>query len=117
MHCIVKAERNWARRAENRNNFHYCLGLLLAGIGVVCMILGTMYIMSCSVTPVTVATIDDSWIRTMVGVRYDALWVGLSLLCLGTLLKWRAEDSQTTLEKTNCSVDYDILTARRSERR
>ncbi|KKU89694.1 MAG: hypothetical protein UY19_C0010G0027 [Candidatus Wolfebacteria bacterium GW2011_GWA2_47_9b] len=29
MHCIVKAERNWARRAENRNNFHYCLGLLL----------------------------------------------------------------------------------------
>lgn len=101
MNCIAKAERTWAQRIENRNTVSYYFGVTCSGIGIVLITLGVVYITSCLVNPVVTATISDSWIRTMAHTRYDITWIGLALFCLGALLKWRAEDSQTALEKTN----------------
>ncbi len=93
-------------RIENRNTMLYAIGLIIAGSGILSLTVGATYIICNSTAHFIVSMTGDSWMRALVVNRYINCWIGLMLLCLGTLLKWRAEDSQEALERTNRYINY-----------
>ncbi len=106
-----------AERLENRSTIMYAIGLIIAGSGILSFMIGAIYIVRIKTAHFVISTIGDSWMQALVVNQYNNCWIGIMLLCLGTLLKWRAEDDQMMLEKTNRSVSYDTLMANRSEGR
>lgn len=96
-----------AERIENRNTLLYGIGLVIAGSGILSLMIGAIYIMCLKTAHVVISVTGDAWMQAFAANRYTECLVGMMLICLGTLVKWRAEDSQTALERTNRYVSYN----------
>lgn len=89
-------------------------------IGLVLTIFGGIYTFAIDIaknpTP-SVLAVDDAWIRFLGTYSHRIAVIGIALLMLGSLYRLFAKRMENVLEKTNRSVSYDTLVAKRSARR
>lgn len=109
-----------AEKQERRNTSLFITGFAVMFFGAVIATVGVFYTLLIDGldNPLpSILAVDDSVIRFLGTRSYEITTTGLALLCLGALLKWRAETWQRALERTNRPVSYDTLMAKRGTRR
>ena len=104
-----------SQRIAERNDEQKVVGTGLAVIGVVIALFGAFYICAAPTASI-LASADDGvlWISIH---AHEFCWIGAWMASLGTLLKWKAEDSQEAFEKTTRFVDRDELRELQASRR
>jgi hypothetical protein len=103
-----------AKQIENRNFYQYSFGLFLIGVGTTLAVLASCYIVN---SPMISVLVGDNMVEWINANAYFVVYGSLMAIILGTLFKWRAEDTQEALENTTRLVDYDELKQRQAARR
>lgn len=95
---------NYADKVSRKNDRMKVVAMGINALSIIALVVGLIYVVSIDVVRsplVSIMAVDDSWVRFLGTESYYIIYSSMALLCLGTLLRWRAEDSEESLEKTN----------------
>lgn len=104
-----------ADRITQKNDRLKVVSIGLIGLGILVILVTAIYILNASTVSILAA--EDGMIGWIGAHAYEIGWISFLIAIFGTLLKWRAEDSQEVLEKTTRFVDYDELRELQAARR